>query len=37
MHLGKHGIEVIEEELLELFDDAPLKPEDIPADKDFLK
>ena len=37
MHLGKHGLENIAEELLELFDDAPLTAEDIPEDKDFLK
>jgi len=37
MHLGKHGLDLIEEEFLNLFDDTPLKEEDLPKDKDFLK
>ena len=37
MHLGKHGLENIAEDLLYLFDDTPLKEEDLPTDKDFLK
>ena len=37
MHLGKHGLENIEDEFLDLFDDTPIKLEDITTDKDFLK